>query len=170
MGYYYFNGKGGVDKDEKEAIKYFTLAAESGVAHAQSFLGWCYEQGQNVQQDYTQAFHWYHRAAVQDEAPASWYPTGYFYYHGKGTSRNYKKAVYWLQKAAENEDEQAMHLLGLCYHYGVGVEHDSQVALKWLQKAADNSKGWHHEIKTDYANIVEFYRPPKCTKEESQAQ
>jgi uncharacterized protein len=64
------NGQG-VPKDEKEAIKWYLLAAEQGVVSAQINLGLMYETGRGVPQDYDEAFRWYRRAAAQGDAVAT---------------------------------------------------------------------------------------------------
>ena len=51
-------------------FKWFTLAAEQGLAHAQNNLGIMYEDGQGVSQDYKTAVKWYRLAAEQGFAPA----------------------------------------------------------------------------------------------------
>ncbi len=65
----YYNGEG-VIKDDKTAVKWFTLAAEQGDAKAQYNLGWMYEKGLGVVQDYKTAVKWYTLAAEQGLARA----------------------------------------------------------------------------------------------------
>lgn len=89
-----------------EAIKYFEKAAEQGYALAQSYLGWCYEEGKGVKQDYTQAVSWYRKAAEQGDAIAQ-YNLGVYYSKGRGVNQDYAQAVYWYRKAAEQGDEDA---------------------------------------------------------------
>ena len=45
----------GVPQDDKEAVKWYRLAAEQGDAYAQSNLGVTYEKGQGVPQDHKEA-------------------------------------------------------------------------------------------------------------------
>ena len=48
-----------VTKDEKEAVKWFTAAAEQGLPGSQMTLGMMYEQGQGVEQNTEEAQKWY---------------------------------------------------------------------------------------------------------------
>ena len=60
----------GVKKDYKEALKWFTKAAEQNYADAQSNVGGMYYKGQAVKQDYEEALKWYMKAAEQNYAEA----------------------------------------------------------------------------------------------------
>lgn len=52
----------GVEKDMKEAIKWFTLAAEQGLAGSQTTLAMIYEEGNGVEKDPELAKEWYAKA------------------------------------------------------------------------------------------------------------
>lgn len=66
IGNYYADGYG-VEKDEKEALRYYMLAAEQGVGQAQAILGEAYFKGAGVIQDDVQALTWSTRAAERGE-------------------------------------------------------------------------------------------------------
>ena len=53
----------GVPQDYKTAVKWYTLAAEQGVASAQTNLGWMYDKGYGVKQDNVYAHMWGNIAA-----------------------------------------------------------------------------------------------------------
>ena len=53
----------GVPEDDKEAVKWWKLAAEQGYADAQFFLGVMYENGWGVLQDNVYAHMWFNIAA-----------------------------------------------------------------------------------------------------------
>jgi hypothetical protein len=57
----------GVAKDEKEAVKCYTKAAEQGDAVGQRLLGWCYVNGTGVAKDEKEALKWYTKAAEQGD-------------------------------------------------------------------------------------------------------
>jgi len=57
----YYNGQG-VPQDYVQAVKWYRLAAEQGVANAQVNLGVMYVNGQGVPRDYVQAVKWYNLA------------------------------------------------------------------------------------------------------------
>ncbi len=95
----YANGKG-VPQDYKEAVRWYTKAAEQGDAQAQTNLGWMYEYGRGVPQDYKEAMRWYRLAAAQGHAQAQT-NLGVMYANGQGVPQDYKEAMRWYTKAAE---------------------------------------------------------------------
>ncbi len=46
------------------------VLAERGDAQAQFPLGWCYYTGEDIAQDYQQAFYWFKKSAEQGYAKA----------------------------------------------------------------------------------------------------
>ncbi|CAB4484458.1 unnamed protein product [Rhizophagus irregularis] len=70
-------------------------------------LAICYENGEGTGKDLEKAFHWYQKAAENDNTGAM-DNLAICYYHGEGTEKNLEKAFHWYQKAAENGDENAM--------------------------------------------------------------
>ena len=59
----YYDGQG-VLQDHKEAVKWYTKAAEQGYASAQSNLGVMYDNGRGVVQDHAKAHMWFNLAAA----------------------------------------------------------------------------------------------------------
>jgi TPR repeat protein len=57
----------GVIKDEREAVHWYTLAAEQGNPEAQTQLGHMYRLGQGIERDEKKAIKWYCRAAEQGD-------------------------------------------------------------------------------------------------------
>ena len=97
----YHNGLG-VPQDYKQAIVWFTKAAEQGHAVAQYNLGVMYHNGgEGVPQDDKQATYWVAKAAKQGEANAQ-FSLGVMYNEGKGVLQNYKRAYMWLSIAVYN--------------------------------------------------------------------
>ena len=58
------------NKEYDKAVPMFQRLAQGGDADAQNALGVCYEKGQGVSQDYTQAVYWYRKSAEQGIALA----------------------------------------------------------------------------------------------------
>jgi hypothetical protein len=71
LGLIYSKGQG-VPQDYKEAVKWYRLSAEQGVAQAQYKLGWMYSNGLGVPQDYKEAVKWYRLSAEQGVAQAQY--------------------------------------------------------------------------------------------------
>ncbi len=97
---WHYNTKNGLMAEElatakKNAIEWYTKAAEQDYADAQVELGWHYDN----KRQYSKAFMWYTRAAEQGNAAAQ-NNLGVLYARGRGTKRNIQQALYWYQKAA----------------------------------------------------------------------
>jgi len=87
-------------RGDYERAAYLLLAqADSGVAVAQSFLGYQYQYGLGVPKSYEEAARWFHRAAEQGE-PAAQFFLGLLYDRGQGVAENPVEAEKWLDLAA----------------------------------------------------------------------
>ncbi len=135
LGNCYALGKG-VEKNLREAVKWYRKAAEQGDALAQCNLGACYDLGYGVEKNLSEAVKWYRKAAEQGNAPAQ-YNLGICYDFGKGVEKNPTEAVKWYRKAAEQGLAPAQFGLGICYENGEGVEKNPTEAVKWYRKAAE---------------------------------
>ena len=80
--------------------------AERGDARAQVFLGYMYEHGRGVPQDYVAAVYWYTSAAEQGHATAQ-YLLGLMYDKGHGVERSDTLAYMWLNLAAAHAPAHA---------------------------------------------------------------
>ena len=124
----------------KQAVKWYTKAAEQGHAPAQHSLGLMFGNGIGLPQNKKQAVEWYTLAAEQGHAGAQSL-LGVAYYLGEGVLQDYKIAANWVSKAAEQKDVSSQSLLGSMYYDGEGVPQDYREALKWLTKAAEQGEG-----------------------------
>jgi len=73
--------------------------AERGVPRAQAILGYLYQYGRGVPQNYVLAAHWYECAAEQGD-PAAQYQLGLMFDKGHGVPRSSVIAYKWLNLAA----------------------------------------------------------------------
>lgn len=80
--------------------------AERGDANAQALLGFMYEHGRGVPQDYGLAAYWYMCAATQGHATAQ-YLLGLMYDKGHGVVRSDTLAYMWLNLAAARAPPRA---------------------------------------------------------------
>ena len=69
MGLMYQKGRG-VPTDYTEAVKWYRMAADQGLAVAQNNLGAMYELGRGVPKDEVAALRWYTKAADQGDQSA----------------------------------------------------------------------------------------------------
>jgi hypothetical protein len=81
-------------------------AAEQGNASAQTTLGFMYQHGKGVSQDYSEAIQWYRKAAEQGNDWAQ-NNLGMMYYYGLGVPQNYSEAYVWWNIAAAPGDEES---------------------------------------------------------------
>ena len=101
LGLMYRNGQG-VPQDYKTAVKWYTLAAEQGIALAQNVLGEIYFKGQRgIPQNYSAAFAW-HKRAADNGVVDSWAHLGYIYLKGLGAIQDYVTAHMWFNIAASS--------------------------------------------------------------------
>lgn len=110
-------------------------SALAGDVYAQNRLGDLYREGDDVEQNYSEALQWYQRAADQNDANG-FNNVGSMYLHGLGTEANAEKAVEYYHQAAACGLPTAQYNLGLCYKLGKGVPVNLSEAGKWLECAA----------------------------------
>jgi TPR repeat protein len=84
-----------------EALKWFRLAADQGLADAQNSLGVMYHNGRGVPQNYAEAVKWYRLAADQGYAEAQT-NLGVMYANGRGMpqGRSATGAIEWSVRMA----------------------------------------------------------------------
>jgi TPR repeat protein len=82
-------------QDYATASRIFIPLAEQGQPAAQAYLGFMFETGRGVPQNYTEAAMWYRRAAEQGDSQAQ-YSLGLLYDRGQGVPRDIVEAGKWL--------------------------------------------------------------------------
>lgn len=141
--------------------------ADRGLIDSQVFVGFVYETGRYVQQDYVRAFHWYEKAARQGNLIAQT-RLALLYEKGKGVERSYFDAYNWYKTAAEQNqgdtysDRFGMYCLGLMYENGDSVARNYTESFRWYKKSALAGCGEvyrkmeNQEQPTESENILEF--------------
>lgn len=125
--------------------------AGKGDAWAMFRLGSSYAKGIGVQQNDTEALHWWQQAANRDY-PDAFMALGMMYSDGMAFAPDYRIAFTWFSKSAELNDAEAQFQLGGLYRKGMGVEKSSRQAVEWYRKAAEQG---HEGAK---ARLKEMYR------------
>ena len=141
-----------LNNDYQKAFGEFLVLGKTENKKAQGWLGFMYEKGKGVDQDYNQAMIWYQMAADQGDSFAQ-YQLGKMYNKGKGVDQDYKQAMIWYQKAADQGDSYAQNSLGWMYQKGNGVVQDYKQAVIWYQKAADQGDSY---AQANLANMYEY--------------
>ena len=121
--------------DYATAYKIWLPLAEQGHVNAQGTLGFLYDMGRGVKQDFGEAVKWYREAAEQGNAEAQ-YNLGNNYRNGQGVPQDYTEAIKWLRKAAEQGYPEAYNNLGIMYVFGLGVPKDYIQAHTWFSLGA----------------------------------
>lgn len=134
LGNMYAYGQG-IEKDAKEAVKWYTKAAKQGHSEAQIQLGNIYEKGQLIKKDVDTAIRWYSKASEKGEGQAS---VALAKIYLKPPRKNSKLYIKMLQRGADQQHPEAQYLLGNAYFSGKGVEKQAKIAVSWWKKAADN--------------------------------
>jgi len=130
IGSRYYYGRGGVEQNYKEAVKWFKAA---GWHRA---LGWCYLYGRGVEQNYEEAVKCFVAADDKDML-------GECYLHGLGVERNVNKTIELWETACKERCRYYDVMLKLAHLYGDGIEMepDYKKALNWWCQLAENDSG-----------------------------
>jgi len=105
VGRLYERGRG-TNKDNDEAAKWYTKAADTGNYSAKSRLGKMYLEGRGVKKDSNKARSLL-RDAAKNDVPSAQYQLAKIYEIGIGTGEDSDKALFWYKKAAELGHYQA---------------------------------------------------------------
>ena len=133
---------GGIDRggaaynrgDYDTALREWRPLAEEGVAGAQLNLGFMYDNGYGVPQNYKEAIKWYRRAAEQGNDRAQ-YNLGLMYDSGNGVPQDFVRAHMWYDIAGV--------AVAISYRDYVAREM-SPAQIAEAQKLAREWKGNHH--------------------------
>ena len=125
--------------DYPRAGKRIGPAAERGDARAQAYLGFMYQYGRGVAQNYALAIYWYRRSAEQGN-PSAQHLLGLMFDKGMGVAANHVAAHVWLglaasrTKGAEHEDNVRLRD-AVAAKMSLGQLYDAQyLAQTWAPK------------------------------------
>jgi TPR repeat protein len=119
--------------------------ADDGHAHAQFWLGFKLAW-KGTPSSFSQAGHWYRKAAEQGHALAQ-FNLGIMYSRGQGVERDRDLASFWITSAAERGDCGAQYMLGMNLNrlsmdqLPAAATETRTEAFKWLQLAAAQGYG-----------------------------
>ena len=125
-----------VNRDEREALKWFRKAAMQNHLAAMSELGIMYAEGKKTQHSPAKAYEWTRKAAEAGH-PQAICNLASFYERGVGVEQNFTIAVRLYEKAADLKIPEACFALShLCYK-GIGTKEDHARSARLCRKAAD---------------------------------
>ncbi|MDB5667496.1 MAG: hypothetical protein JWL74_446 [Alphaproteobacteria bacterium] len=124
---------------EAQAYERVEAAARRGDDDAVALLGWFYDTGRHVQQDYARAAEYYRRV-VRDNPSVQW-RLGVMYDLGQGVPENPVEALRLFRQAAGDNDVNAHVSLAVMYANGRGVSADYVQAMRYYRRAAELGSG-----------------------------
>ena len=119
-----------------DKIKRLEELVKQGDADAMTRLGFMYDSGQGVPQNFEKAKELYEQAANLGNAGAM-NNLGTMYYFGQGVPRDYSKAKEWFEQSAILGNDVAMNNLGTMYYFGQGVSQDYSKTKEWFEQSAN---------------------------------
>jgi TPR repeat protein len=122
-------------KAYSEALPLLLRAGNAGKSEGAFYLGYMYDEGLGVAQDYALARKWYEQAATAGH-PSAFHNLGLIYGAGHGVPADYTIALEWYRKAAAAGNASAMQAVGRYYEQGLSVVADKAAALTWYKKSA----------------------------------
>ncbi len=167
LGCRYAHGKH-VTQNDKQALQWFSKAADEGHALAQNNMAVMYRYGKAVQQSWPRAHELYQLSADQKCADAL-NALGWMYRMGRGASLDYDKAIALFREAVKLEHGMAMFNLGNMLLEGMGTKKDHAEALRMYKRGAKlknaqatTAAGMVYEcseyVPNDWGKAVEYYR------------
>ena len=117
------------------AYRAWLKVAEKGDAEGQNNVGFLYERGLGVSQDYKQAEAWYMMASAQG-LPSAKHNLAMLTYKGHINNKDWRKSVEWLKEADQMDFGPSTYMLGVLYMRGEGIFKDRDVAFELFKKAA----------------------------------
>jgi TPR repeat protein len=135
LGYCYFTGIGVSTKNSKSAATLFWQSAMQGLPDAINAMGYCFQVGHGVPQNYQKAVALYTKA-VKHGVAAAMSNLGNCYLQGYGVEKDVSKALILFTKGAKLAHPGALACIAYCYQNGIGVAADASKALKLAMLAS----------------------------------
>lgn len=139
LGLAYEYGHAGLTQDLREALRWFTLAAQQSIGLPQAWVGDFYYRGIGVPVDYAEGMRWYRRSADAGYIFGA-YMLGLGHVFGDGLTVDHRAASRWFKRASDGGFKRvppwSVELLESACH------DDFCIALRQLVVA-----GWHEKFK-----------------------
>lgn len=126
------------NKDYQEAFKYLSIFDQShnGWGMPQFELGYMYQTGKGIPQNYALALDWYKKASKYGNNPHAQYNLGIMYEHGQGVLKNhtYAHAFYNLASANGIEDAARVRDMLAKKMTNLEIERAQTLAKEWIKR------------------------------------
>ena len=116
------------------ALRSWLPLAEAGDPEAQANVGYMYEEGLGVTQQFDVAVSWYEKAAASGSMQAN-HNLGMIYAEGRGTSQSWVRALRYFEEAA-NDIPASRYMIGFTYFQGEGNIQNRPRAFREFMDAA----------------------------------
>ena len=153
VGRIYADGLSSLAKDDVEALSWFQQAAEGGYVSAQYELAMRYVTGVGIEADLDEAARWYGKAAEGGHAGAQFQLGELAFRRAEAAEhaaalegrdapgltayrKALKEAVRWYVAAAEQDDADALFVMGRLFASGEGVPRSPMKAMDFYERAA----------------------------------
>ena len=97
-------------------------------------IGKLYNLGYGTEQNHTEAFKWFQKAAIADNGFAQ-YSLGGLYHYGNGTEQDYEKVFEWYKKSADKHNAYACYEAAKMLRDDIGTEQNPEQSDKYFREA-----------------------------------
>lgn len=130
IGLMYRNGNG-LKQDDRQALIWFSKAAQQGMLDAQYNTGLMFYEGRGVAVSKHEALEWWKLASNKGHAPSQ-YNLAVLYAYGIATGKNIEKALELWRLSAQQGHEGSRKALYQAYMEGMfGLTADPEAAKQW---------------------------------------
>ncbi len=151
LGYMYLYGENGVERDEKKAFRYYSMAASQEDKIAVNNLGSLYYSGIGTERDINKAVEMFDKAARLGNGEAA-INLAFIYLTATSGSVSNARIVELLQQAAESGNITAQYMMGYAYYRGFVVDKDYRKAFELIKQAAVSYDEAQYELAQRYIN------------------
>ena len=128
-----------------QIVDLLLVAQQAGDLDGGYYLGYIYEKGIGVAQDYKKAYDYYNRVVKststalndRDSINLSNIAIGLMYIKGYGVGVDTDAALEHFTVASDNSSPKASYYIGQMYETGIGVDKDYEKAMEYYLKAAE---------------------------------
>lgn len=117
------------------AMRAWSDLAQAGDPEAQHNIGYMYEEGLGVTQQFNVAMDWYRRAASGGLSEAD-HNLGMMYVDGRGVAKSWAQGLTHFRKAAERGLTESRYMIALSYFQGEGQIQNRQLAYEGFRETA----------------------------------
>ena len=153
LGYLYLFGENGIKKDEKQAFKYYSIAAEKNDIIALNNLGSLYYSGIGTKKNITEATKLFEKA-TQLGNYESGVNLAFIYLTQNSTLDASQRStiVRLFNQAAEADNIIAQYMMGMVYYNGFGITKNDIKAFNYMQQAAREYDEAQYKLAQMYIN------------------